>query len=493
MRRAKIVCTLGPSAQTPEQLKELVAAGLDIARLNLSHGSYAEHAERYFNVRKAADDAGKAVGILVDLQGPKIRLGTFAAGPITLARGDEFTITAEDVPGDQHSCSTTYKGLPGDCRPGDPILIDDGRVALEVVKVEGPRVLCRTVEGGKLSNNKGINLPGVAVSVPALSEKDIADLRWALGENELGLRADMIALSFVRSASDIDDVHAIMDEIGVRLPVIAKVEKPQAVDNLDEIVDAFDAIMVARGDLGVEMPLEQVPLVQKRLVTLARRNAKPVIVATQMLDSMISASRPTRAEASDVANAIFDGADAVMLSAETSVGDFAVETVRTMVKIICAVENEVLPRGLPQAISKPRTKGGAVARAAAELGDYLSASYLVAFTKSGDTARRLSRYRSPIPILAFTPEPLVRSQLALSWGVETFIGDEVESTDAMVLQVDRALLELGRCKPGDLIVITAGSPPGIAGGTNAVRVHRVGDAVSGAAPAYLEPEVRGIK
>ena len=488
MRRAKIVCTLGPSAQTPEQLKELVAAGLDIARLNLSHGSYEEHAERYFNIRAAADAAGKAVGVLVDLQGPKIRLGTFANGPITLARGDEFVITAEDVPGDQNICSTTYKGLPGDCRPGDPILIDDGRVALEVVKVEGPRVLCRTVEGGKLSNNKGINLPGVAVSVPALSEKDIADLRWALGENEIGLRADMIALSFVRSAKDIDDVHEIMDEIGVRLPVIAKVEKPQAVDNLDEIVDAFDAIMVARGDLGVEMPLEQVPLVQKRLVTLARRNAKPVIVATQMLDSMISASRPTRAEASDVANAIFDGADAVMLSAETSVGDFAVETVQTMVKIICAVENEVLAKGLPQAISKPRTKGGAVARAAAELGDYLSASFLVAFTQSGDTARRLSRYRSPIPILAFTPEPIVRSQLALSWGIETFIGEEVDSTDAMVLQVDKALLELGRCRPGELIIITAGSPPGIAGGTNAVRVHRVGDAVGGAAPAYIEEQ-----
>src|SRR6185312_13408852 len=474
MRRAKIVCTLGPSAASFEQLSALVAAGLDIARLNLSHGSYAEHEERYFNVRKAADQAGRAVGVLVDLQGPKIRLGTFAEGPILLERGDEFTITAEDVPGDQKICSTTYKGLPGDCHPGDRILIDD----------EGPRVKCRTVEGGKLSNNKGINLPGVAVSVPAMSEKDIADLRWALGENNVGLRADMIALSFVRSAKDIEDVHAVMDEIGVRLPVIAKVEKPQAVDNLDEIVDAFDAIMVARGDLGVEMPLEQVPLVQKKLVTMCRRNAKPVIVATQMLDSMITASRPTRAEASDVANANFDGADAVMLSAETSVGDYPVETVQTMARIICAVEQEVLAKGLPQAISKPRTKGGAVARAAAELGDYLSASYLVAFTKSGDTARRLARYRSPIPVLAFSPDSVVRSQLALSWGVETFIGEEVGSTDEMVVQVDQALLELGRCKPGELIIITAGSPPGIPGSTNAVRVHRIGDAVGGAAPAY---------
>jgi pyruvate kinase len=296
----------------------------------------------------------------------------------------------------------------------------------------------------------------------------------------------MNALSSGPPATHADDVHAVMDELGVRLPVIAKVEKPQAVDNLDEIVDAFDAIMVARGDLGVEMPLEQVPLVQKKLITMCRRNAKPVIVATQMLDSMITASRPTRAEASDVANAIFDGADAVMLSAETSVGDYPVETVQTMAKIICAVEEEVLKKGLPQAISKPRTKGGAVARAAAELGDYLSASYLVAFTKSGDTARRLSRYRSPIPILAFSPEPIVRSQLALTWGVETFIGDEVGSTDEMVIQVDQALLKLGRCRPGELIIITAGSPPGIAGSTNAVRVHRVGDAVTGAAPAYRQ-------
>jgi pyruvate kinase len=486
MRRAKIVCTLGPSAETPEQLKALVAAGLDIGRLNLSHGSYAEHETRYFNLRKAADEAGRAVGILVDLQGPKIRLGTFAAGPIRLQRGDRFIITTEDVPGDQNICSTTYKGLAGDCNPGDRILIDDGRVALDVVEVDGPRVICTTVEGGKVSNNKGINLPGVAVSVPAMSEKDVADLRWALGENKAGVRADMIALSFVRSAKDIDDVHAVMDELGVRLPVIAKVEKPQAVDNLDEIVDAFDAIMVARGDLGVEMPLEQVPLVQKKLITMCRRNAKPVIVATQMLDSMISASRPTRAEASDVANAIFDGADAVMLSAETSVGEYPVETVQTMAKIICAVEEQVLAKGLPASISKPRTKGGAVARAAAELGDYLGASYLVAFTKSGDTAKRLSRYRSPIPILAFTPEPIVRSQLALSWGVETFIGEEVGSTDEMVIQVDQALLKLGRCQPGELIIITAGSPPGIPGSTNAVRVHRIGDAVTGAAPAYRQ-------
>jgi pyruvate kinase len=481
MRRAKIVCTLGPSADSFEHLKTLVEAGMDVARFNLSHGSYDEHERRYHNVRKAAEATGRTVGVLVDLQGPKIRLGTFADGPVRLDAGEQFTITTEDVPGNRYICSTTYKGLPGDVSEGDRILVDDGNVCLQAIKIEGPKVVTTVVEGGTVSNHKGINLPGVAVSVPAMSEKDIEDLRWALH-----LGADMIALSFVRNASDADDVHRIMDEEGIRLPIIAKIEKPQAVENLEEIVDAFDALMVARGDLGVEMPLEQVPLVQKRAIVLARRNAKPVIVATQMLESMINNSRPTRAEASDVANAVLDGTDAVMLSAETSVGRYPVEAVKTMARIICAVEEETLTQGLPPLINKPRTKGGAVARAAAELGDYLSAKYLVAFTQTGDTARRLSRYRSPIKIVAFTPEAKVGDQLALTWGVETLIGPTVEHTDAMVRQVDAALIELGRCQLGDLIIITAGSPPGIPGGTNAVRVHRVGDAVAGVAPAYRD-------
>jgi pyruvate kinase len=479
MRRAKIVCTLGPSADSFEQIKALVEAGLDIARLNLSHGSYDEHERRYHNVRKAAEATGRNVGILVDLQGPKIRLGTFANGPVRLEPGDQFTITTDDVPGDRYLCSTTYKGLPGDVKANDRVLIDDGNVCLEVRHVAGPRVTTTVIEGGTVSNHKGINLPGVSVSVPALSEKDIEDLRWALH-----VGADLIALSFVRDARDIDDVHRVMDEEGIHLPVIAKIEKPQAVANLDQIVDAFDGIMVARGDLGVEMPLEQVPLVQKRCITLARRNAKPVIVATQMLESMINNSRPTRAETSDVANAVLDGTDAVMLSAETSVGRYPVETVQTMARIICAVET--LAKGLPELINKPRTKGGAVARATAELGDYLNAKYLIAFTQSGDTARRLARYRSPIPILAFTPENQVRSQLALTWGTETLTGPTVDHTDDMVRQVDAALIALGRCDIGDIIVITAGSPPGIPGGTNAVRVHQVGDAVAGVAPAYRD-------
>ncbi|MFK4867487.1 pyruvate kinase [Streptomyces sp. CSMPJR101] len=473
MRRAKIVCTLGPATDGYDRTKALVDAGMDIARFNLSHGTHAEHEERYQQVRKASDETGHSVGLLADLQGPKIRLGRFTEGPVLLERGDTFTLTVEpDAEGDRHQCGTTYPGLADDVTPGERVLVDDGKVCLQVTGIDGPRIHTTVIEGGIVSDHKGLNLPGVAVSVPALSDKDEADLRWALRTG-----FDVIALSFVRSGRDIDDVHRIMDEEGRRLPVIAKIEKPQAVDALDDIVAAFDGIMVARGDLGVEMPLEQVPIVQKRAITLARRNAKPVIVATQMLDSMIDHSRPTRAEASDVANAVIDGTDAVMLSGETSVGKYPVETVRTMAKIVEAAEEDVLAHGLPPLTehNKPRTQGGAVARAAAEIGDFLGARFLVAFTQSGDTARRLSRYRSPIPLLAFTPEPATRSQLNLTWGVETFLGPHVDSTDAMVDQVDELLLRYGRCRKGDTVVITAGSPPGVSGSTNLVRVHHIGE------------------
>ncbi len=471
MRRAKIVCTLGPATDSYEQIKALIEAGMDVARLNLSHGTYADHEARYQRVRKASEETGRNVGVLADLQGPKIRLGRFREGPVLLERGDEFTITVDDVEGDRHTCGTTYDGLAGDVAKGERILVDDGRVTLEVVEVDGPRVKTLVLEGGMVSDHKGLNLPGVAVSVPALSTKDVEDLRWAIRTG-----ADVIALSFVRNARDIDDAHRVMDEEGRRLPVIAKIEKPQAVANLDDIVAAFDGIMVARGDLGVEMPLETVPIVQKRAIKLAKRNAKPVIVATQMLDSMIDASRPTRAEASDVANAVIDGTDAVMLSGETSVGKYPVETVRTMGRIVAAAEEDILAKGLPPLTerSKPRTQGGAVARAAAEMGDFLGAKYLVAFTQSGDTVRRLSRYRSPIPLLAFTCEPATRSQLNLTWGVETFLGPMVQTTDEMVNQVDEYLLKIGRCRKGDMVIITAGSPPGTPGTTNLVRVHHIG-------------------
>ncbi|WP_329133267.1 pyruvate kinase [Streptomyces sp. NBC_00670] len=381
MRRAKIVCTLGPATDSYEQIKALVDAGMDVARFALGYEGRGEHEERYRWVRKAADETGRSVGVLADLRGP----------------------------------------------------------------VSGPG--------------------------PVLSPADEADLRWAVRTG-----FDVVALSFVRSGRDIEAVHRVMDEEGRRLPVLAKVEKPQAVAAIEDVVAAFDGIMVARGDLGVEMPLEHVPIVQKRAVRLAKRNAKPVVVATQMLDSMIEHARPTRAEVSDVANAVLDGTDAVMLSGETSVGRHPVEAVTTMARIVEAAEEGLLAAGLAPLTdrNKPRTRGGAVARAAAEIGDFLGARFLVAFTQSGDTVRRLSRYRSPIPLLAFTAEQATRSRLSLTWGVETFLGPAADTTDAMVAQVDELLLRYGRCARGDLVVITAGSPPGVPGTTNMVRVHRVG-------------------
>jgi len=477
------VCTLGPATSTPEKVRELVDVGMNVARLNLSHGTYADHEAIYQMIRTASDESGHAVGVLVDLQGPKIRLARFADGAVSVALGDEFTITTRDVEGTRQICGTTYDGLPADVRVGDTILIDDGRVVLSTVDVTDTEVVTRVVVGGVLSNNKGINLPGVTVSVPAMSEKDIQDLRWALH-----LRADLVALSFVRSAADVQPVRAVMDEENERVPVIAKIEKPQAIEHIDEIVEAFDAIMVARGDLGVEMPLEDVPVLQKQLTEAARRNAKPVVVATQMLESMISAPRPTRAEASDVANAVLDGADAVMLSGETSVGAYPVESVRTMARIIESTEDHGLAR--MTAINwRPASRGGVIAKAAADVAERIGAKFLVAFSQSGDTVRRLSRYRSVVPVLAFTPEPAVRSQLALTWGVETFLVESVQHTDEMVMQVDRALLDIGRCVEGDVVVIVAGSPPGIPGSTNALRIHRMGDAINGVAPAYRsQPE-----
>ena len=464
MRRAKIVCTMGPAVEAPGRVEQLIAAGMNMARLNLSHGSYEEHQSRLDAVRNAAKKADVPVAILVDLQGPKIRLARFAHGPHDLSRGDVFTITIDDIVGTKDRVGTTYKGLPGDCKPGDRILIDDGKVTVEVTSVTKSDVVTKVIEPGAVSNNKGINLPGVAVSVPALSEKDIQDLRWGLKAG-----ADFIALSFVRSADDITDVHRIMEEEGIRVPVIAKIEKPQAVENLEEIVSAFDGIMVARGDLGVELPIEDIPLVQKHCIELARDAAKPVIVATQMLDSMITNSRPTRAEATDCANAVLDGADALMLSGETSVGDFAIEAVETMARIIQKTEEGGLERIRPM-IHSPRTKGGAITKAATEVGAIVEAKYMVTFTQSGDTARRMSRLRSPIPILALTPEVGTYNRLALTWGVEPMITEMVKHTDEMVKLVDTVLIDSGRAKKGENVMIVAGSPPGIPGSTNAMRI-----------------------
>ncbi|HEX8347743.1 MAG TPA: pyruvate kinase [Actinoplanes sp.] len=469
-RRVKIVCTMGPATASPERIRGLVEAGMDVARLNFSHGSHADHEKVYDLVRQAARDTGRAVAVLADLQGPKIRLGRFANGPHDWRTGDIVTITSDDILGTPDRVSCTYSKLPQEVKVGDRLLIDDGKVAVQVSAVEGNDIRCLVVEGGPVSNNKGVSLPNVAVSVPAMSDKDEADLRFAL---RLGV--DLIALSFVRSPDDIKLVHQIMAEEGATRPVLAKVEKPEAVTHLEAIVLAFDGVMVARGDLGVELPLDEVPLVQKRAVQLCRENAKPVIVATQMLDSMIENSRPTRAEASDVANAVLDGADAVMLSGETSVGKYPVLTVSTMAKIITTTEGGSL--GVPRLQHDPRTHGGALTVAASQIARNIGAKAMVAFSQTGDTVRRLSRLHCNLPLLAFTPVPEVRDQLALSWGVETFLTSFVEHTDDMFRQVDQAMLGLGLAKPGDYVVVVAGSPPNAPGSTNTLRVHQLGSLV----------------
>ncbi|STD37825.1 pyruvate kinase [Corynebacterium striatum] len=466
-RRTKIVCTLGPAVASKDGILGLVREGMDVARLNMSHGDHTDHEANCRWVREATDETGRAVGILADLQGPKIRLGRFVNGEEMWADGEIVRITVDDVEGTHDRVSTTYKNLANDAKPGDRLLIDDGKVAVVCKEVDGNDVVCEVTEGGPVSNNKGVSLPGMDISVPALSEKDIADLRFAL---KLGV--DMIALSFVRSPADVDLVHAIMDEEGRRIPVIAKLEKPEAVDALESIVLAFDAIMIARGDLGVEVPLEQVPLFQKRAIQIARENAKPVIVATQMLDSMISNLRPTRAEASDVANAVLDGADAVMLSGETSVGIDPQNVVRTMSRI---VQNAESGGQVPPLSHVPRTKRGVVSYSARDIAERLNAKAIVAFTTSGDTAKRVARLHSKLPLLAFTPDPAVRSQLALTWGAQTFLSDAVDSTDDMMATIDRSLLAMENYKEGDLIVVIAGTPPGIAGNTNMIQCHMLGE------------------
>jgi pyruvate kinase len=467
-RRGKIVCTLGPATSSDESVRALVEAGMDVARLNFSHGDYSDHKTSYDRVRAASDATGRAVGVLADLQGPKIRLGRFADGPTYWADDETVRITVADCEGNHDRVSTTYKQLAKDALPGDRVLVDDGNVGLVVDHIDGDDVVCTVTEGGPVSNNKGMSLPGMSVSAPALSDKDVDDLEFAM---HLGV--DMVALSFVRSPSDVELVHEVMDRVGRRVPVIAKLEKPEAIDNLEAVVLAFDAVMVARGDLGVELPLEEVPLVQKRAIQMARENAKPVIVATQMLESMIEHSRPTRAEASDVANAVLDGADAVMLSGETSVGKYPLAAVQTMARIICAVEEN--STAAPPLTHVPRTKRGVISYAARDIGERLDAKALVAFTQSGDTVRRLARLHTPLPLLAFTPLPEVRSQLAMTWGTETFIVPIMQTTDGMIRQVDKSLLSLGRYKRGDMVVIVAGAPPGTVGSTNLIHVHRIGE------------------
>ena len=449
--------TLGPAVTSHDAMKELMEAGMNIARLNMSHGDYSEHQERLDLVRSVSKELGLNVAALADLQGPKIRTGLFekaegeSNGKIDLKIGDKFTITTDDIVGNQERVSTTFKGLPQDCKPGDVILIDDGKTVLQVDSVSG----------------NDVNLPGVAVSIPALTKKDEENLRWAL---KAGI--DLVALSFVRHGSDIDRVHEIMDEEGRTVPVIAKLEKPQAIENLDEIIDVFDAVMVARGDMAVECPLEEVPLIQKQIIEKARLQAKPVIVATQMLESMIHAPRPTRAEAADVANAILDGADGVMTSAETSVGDFPGETVRTMAKIVESTE----ARGLDK-IAKidwdPHTTSGIMSKAAAEIAERAEAKFIVAFTKSGDTARRIARLRPSTPLIVFTSDETTTKTLAWVWGAHAVVTPVFKNAEELYRWVNAYLRDKGFVPVGDRVVVLSGSPMDIPGKTNNLRILRI--------------------
>lgn len=439
-RRTKIVCTIGPATATPDRIRDLVEAGMDVARLNFSHGDRADHKRVYEMVRDAADSTGRAVGILADLQGPKIRLGRFTDGPTEWATGEEVRITVDDVPGTHDRVSTTYKGLAQDAQVDDRMLVDDGKVGLRVVAIDGNDVVCRVTEGGPVSTTRACRCP-MNISVPALSDKDVADLEFAMS-----LRVDVVALSFVRSPADIDLVHKIMDNTGAgRVPVIAKLEKPEAVDNPRPSCSPSTASWSPAATWASSSRCRTCRWCRSAPCR-SRGRTLPVIVATQMLDSMITSSRPTRAEASDVANAVLDGTDAVMLSGETSVGRYPIKTVRTMAEIVEAVEAG--PADVPPLNHVPRTKRGVLSYAARDIGERLSARALVAFSQSGDTVRRLARLHTRLPLLAFTPEPAVRSQLAMTWGVETFLVDRVDSTDAMIRQVDHAILSIGRFKPG---------------------------------------------
>jgi pyruvate kinase len=466
-RRTKIVCTLGPATSSPKRVRALVEAGMDVARLNFSHGSHDEHASLYAAVRRASDETGRAVGVMADLQGPKIRLGRFEGGAAVLTPGSTFTVTTEPGQGTSEQASVSYEALAREMAPGDTLLIDDGMVKLCAISSDGRSINCQVIDGGPLSDNKGVNLPGTRMGVPALTVKDVDDLRFAL---HLGV--DMVALSFVREAADAAVVRHAMVAEGRTVPVIGKIEKPEAVDDLEAIVDAFDGVMVARGDLGIEVSLEQVPMVQKRVVQLARERGKPVIIATQLLESMIHHARPTRAEASDVANAVLDGADALMLAGETSVGEHSVESVSTMSRVAAAAEDQALHR-IPPLTGEPASSQEAIAAAASVVSRVVGAKAVAVFTQTGRTAHRIASHRSATPVMAFTPVPEVRSQLALAWGIETFVEPVATDADGAVSLVEDTLVGLGRARHGDRVVIVAGHP-GQVGSTHTVRVHELG-------------------
>jgi pyruvate kinase len=474
MRRAKIVCTLGPASLKPEVLEELLNAGMDVARLNFSHGSHAQHAQTLSMLRTASLKVRKAVGVLGDLQGPKIRTGKLVEGRVELVPGPPFSITTDEtVPGTQEIVSTTYPFLAADVNPGDRILLDDGLLELRVLETD-KKQLVRTevVHGGLLKNNKGINLPGVALRAEALTPKDREDLVYAIKAG-----VDYIALSFVRQPSDLDQARAAMAEAGRQAPIISKLEKPEAIARLDAILEKSDGVMVARGDLGVELPPEEVPAIQKDIIRRANLRGLPVIVATQMLNSMIEHPRPTRAEASDVANAVYDGADALMLSGETASGSYPVDSVRMMERIILAAESAARTHGKSPAriggLTFPASFPDVISAVACEAARTAGAVLIAAFTLSGHTARLLSHYRPAVPIVAFSPNQEVRRKLSLLWGVVPRVLEPVDRTEEMIRRVEEELLSRGLAHRGDRVVIVYGAPVGQPGKINSMRLHEI--------------------
>lgn len=473
MRRTKIVCTIGPASESPEMLREIIRAGMDVARLNFSHGTYDEHRTRIERIRAAAADVGKHVGIMLDIKGPKIRTGRVEGGQVELAEGQIIRLTAEPLEvGTAERISISYPGLVEDVHPGAPIRIDDGLIGLVVERVEGQDIICRVTNGGVLKDRKGINVPGVTLRIPGITEKDVADIRFGIEQG-----VDFIAASFVRKAADVLEVRRLLEEAGYEADIIAKIETQEALDRLEEIIEVADGLMVARGDLGVEIATEDVPLAQKRMIMLCNRAGKPVITATQMLDSMQRNPRPTRAEASDVANAIFDGTDAIMLSGETAAGKYPLEAVRTMARIAERAEQALQAHEVPDRratlVEKTVTDviGHAVQTMAADLGP----SAIIAATASGHTARMISKHRPATGIIAATPDERVARRLTVSWGVYPVVIPDVTDTDALLEAAVQGALESGLVKRGDLVLIVAGVPVGQRGTTNLVKVHTIGD------------------
>ena len=468
-RRTKIVATLGPSSGDPAVVRRLIDAGVDVFRINFSHASQADFARWTSMVRDAAAAAKRTVAVLADLQGPKLRIGALQHHrPVKLTDGAPFEITTEPVVGSAKRVSTTYADFAKDVKPGDRVLLDDGAIELRVESTDGGSARCVVVHGGQLGEHKGINLPGVTISAPALSAKDHADLRFAIEHD-----ADFLAISFVRRPDDLIEAKEAIRAAGGDAPVVAKIEKPEAIERLDAIVAESDAVMVARGDLGVEMPPEEVPILQKRIIRHANAHLVPVITATQMLESMVHAPRPTRAEASDVANAIIDGTDAVMLSAETAAGEYPVEAVETMVRIALEAEEHFPPR--EHRPGRVGTDSHAISHAACHIADSIAVRAIAAFTRNGFSARIVSADRPVVPIYAFVPDERIGRRLALDWGVRPCVIDFARSTDALVADVEEELLRRGVAAKGEAVIVVGGTPMGTKGRTNLLRILRVGE------------------